>query len=217
MKRLNFGQLQKLINSNPWLNKGSSAEMLAIRNRLAKEANARLKRLEKASSKVTGEGYDTYGAYQQYAAKVLKMDKPRFEIKKKEDNWNTIRKEISQIQRFLRAKSSTVTGMREIEAKRIATFMRVDGKKRKRAIKSAKNKEFYDFLNSGLLGNKLNPYFDSEKVVEWYEMAIENGKSSDEIIKIMNDAFNEYKEHTATDSIQDMERRLGIEWTDIDE
>lgn len=192
---------------------------------LAKRANTRLRSLEKSSSKITGETY-TYGAYKKYAADVLGMDKPRFSQSKQVKDVNTMRHEILVLQRFLNAKSSTISGNREIEQMRINTFKsgiwgnisfdeNGDPVKRKRLeITSASNAGFYDFLNSGLLSQKIQSYYTSEQLIEMYEQAQRNGMSTDEIIDTIASAIDDYDSKLATPSLENLSERLGIVWLD---
>lgn len=208
---------------NPYKEIKTPEEYAQWRSTLAKRANTRLRALEKATSKVTGETY-TFGAYEHFAAKVLKMDRPRWSESKKPKDINVMRKEITQLQTFLKAPSSTVSGSREIERRRIETFesgewgrksFDADGKeiqRKRKSIKAASNKEFYDFLNSGLLTEKLNPYFSSERMVDLYERAYENGLSHDEITDKFFAAFEDFKAKRKSASIENIEKDLGLNW-----
>lgn len=199
----------------------SPKDLAVWRAQLAKTANVRLKALETAKSKVTGEHF-TYGAYQRYAADVLGMEKPRFSESRKAGNVQTMRKEIRQLQQFLNAKSSTIRGNREIEAARIATFKSgewgrfkgQEGEPKQRSIGAATNAEFYEFLNSGLLDEKINPYFSSDKMIEFYELAHDKGMEHDDIIDRFEKAFADFQAKKAKGSIEEIEKRLGIKWLD---
>lgn len=188
-----------------------------LRSKLAKRANVRLKALETATSKITGEAY-TYGAYRHLAQYVLGVDdKPRWSESKKVDNVNTMRRQIIQIQAFLKAKSSSISGNREIENLRIKTFeqgkwgtIRPDGGRT--PITVARNKDFYDFLNSGLLSSKVQSYFTSEQLIEMYEKAMAGGLSSQEITDTIFKAISDYDDHKAPPSIEDLTARLNIKW-----
>lgn len=208
---------------NPWSVAMTPQDFAKWRSALAKRANVRLASLEKAKSKVTGESL-TFGAYRRYAADVLDMEKPRFSESKKAGNVNEMRAEINKIQQFLNAKTSTISGAREVERARIKTFQSGewgrkryddDGNLKKRLeIKSASNADFYDFLNSGILSSKLTDYFTSEQIIEMYELAMREGKSTDEILDIMFTAYDEYRTKQASASLEDISKRLGLQWLD---
>lgn len=208
---------------NPYKEMKTPEQYAKWRADLAKRANTRLRALEKAKSKVTGESF-TFGAYEHFAAKVLKMDRPRWSESRKAKDVNVMRKEITQIQTFLRAQSSTVSGSREIERRRIETFgsgewgrksYDAEGKEKERKrgkIKAASNKEFYEFLNSGLISERLNPYFSSERIIEEYEKAYEAGMTHDEIMENMQRAFDDFRARRKAPSIENLEKELGLTW-----
>lgn len=210
---------------NPYTTIMTPKQYAEWRASLAKRANTRLKSLEQSSSKITGESY-TYGAYKKYAADVLNMEKPRFSQTKQVKDVNTMRHEILVLQRFLNAKSSTISGNREIEQMRIKTFKSGvwghisfddDGnkvKKKRLEILSSSNAGFYDFLNSGLLSKRIQSYFTSEQLIEMYEQAQRNGMSADEIIDNIASAIDDYDAKLATPSLENLSERLGIVWLD---
>lgn len=193
-----------------------------LRSKLAKRANVRLKALETATSKITGETY-TYGAYRHLAQYVLGTeDKPRWSETRKVGNVNTMRREIIQIQAFLKAKSSTIGGNREIERQRIKTFEagkwgKVQRDGGRASITAARNKDFYDFLNSGLLSSKVQNYFTSEQLVDMYEKAMKGGLSHQEIVDTIFDAINDYDEKNAPPSLEDLSSRLKIQWIKMED
>lgn len=193
-----------------------------LRSKLAKRANVRLKALETATSNITGETY-TYGAYRHLAQYVLGTEgKPRWSETKKVGNVNTMRREIIQIQAFLKAKSSTIGGNREIERLRIKTFEEGKWGKVQRdggrtSITVARNKDFYDFLNSGLLSSKVQNYFTSEQLVEMYEKAMKGGLSHQEIVDTIFNAINDYDEKNAPPSLEDLSSRLGVQWIKMED
>lgn len=206
--------LTDALKLNPFKTVLSLEEMLDWRAQLGREANRRLKRLEGARSKVTGESL-TYGAYRA-AAEMLKMDTPRFREDKIGVNYNQVRAEILKAQSFLNMKTSTITGATEVERKRIATFR--SGKYGSKAhggltgVQNAGSKDFYDFLNSGLLDKKLYNFLSSDTIVDLYARGIEEGRTSEEIVEIMQEAFEEYRVKTAPASIKDLSKRLGVNW-----
>ena len=143
-----------------------SAETLEIvRRRLAKRANQRMVRLERSESKISGKAYHI-GAYdlaQEYLREQKNTDKKRLRFSEKlsqrnaEDFGSTeeyrqyLLEDIANIQSFLGAKSSTIAGNREIEAKRVKSF-----EKAGISPKVASSKGFYDFITSAAY-----KYFDA--------------------------------------------------------
>lgn len=183
-------------------------DLLSYRRTIAKRANTRLRALENAKSKITGRNF-TYGAYERYASNVLNMDRPRFsESKYFQGNLSELRREIANIERFLDAESSTISGNRNIENARVNTFESKFGISKD----IARSADFYEFLNSGILDNKLYSKFSSNTIVKLYKSAREKGRSSEEIKNIILDAFAEYRQKTAKATISDLEERLGIKW-----
>lgn len=164
----------------------TASELGAYRRTLAKRANQRLVRLERAESKVTGEKY-TFGAYD-IAEQYLKGQwRTRFSetAKHKINNINSLRAEINELERFLNSKSSTVKGIREIEQKRIETF-------EKKGLHFASTKEFYDFLNSNEYDRLIASGFTSEQVIEVYDMSRQY-MSDEDVLEKIQEAITEFQ------------------------
>lgn len=184
-------------------------QMQEIRRALAKQANQRMVRLERTTSKITGDTY-TFGAYdvaQEYLRATGKVGKDgkgaRFsERKEAYSDMSELRREISTLQNFLNAPSSTISGMREIEKQRIKTF-------EEQGIHFANTKEFYDFANSEEF-NELRYSFDSDQVVEIYDEAREK-LTHEEIVKRMSQAVEDYGNRTTRASIKDLRSRMGLD------
>lgn len=165
---------------------------------LSKRANQRLVRLERARSEISGSAYSEFGAYKVYAEPALDGRK-RF----KESGYNNImykdlQKKIVELQRFLGAKTSTVTGQREAEEKRQKTFesgkwgsARLTEGAENRHIKSADTNSFYDFLNSKLFKDLRSLGFSSEKIIEIYDEMSEN-VDDEEIVDRLNKAYEQF-------------------------
>lgn len=185
---------------NPY--KSASAEELnSIRRTLAKRANQRIVRLERAYSNITGESYASYGAIEYARDYLQKIGRNRFSEKKDyTDDFNLLRREILQLQKFLSAQSSTVYGQREIEQKRIKSF-------EDKGIRFASNREFYDFLNSKDFAD-LTKQFDSDKIVEYYDLAREN-MSDDQERQILSKAVDDMRSKENY-SLKDLQRELHI-------
>lgn len=170
-----------------------------LRRKLAKRANQRMVRLERASSNITGERFDSFGAIEQ--VRYYLGEKKRFNERANfSDDSNVLRREIAVLQGFLTSQTSTVKGQRELESKRIKTFesgewgsSKYTGQKR-RALKFASTKEFYDFFNSSTYRKLLESGFTSEQVIEIYDSAREVYDGQDELVmKKMEDALEEFR------------------------
>lgn len=164
----------------------SSDELNNIRRTLAKRANQRLVRLERAYSYITGESYASYGAAS-YAYDYLRSKgRNRFsESRTYTNDFNVLRREILELQRFLGAVTSTVAGQRAVEQRRVHTF-------EEKGIKFAGNKEFYDFLNSKLFDD-LSKTFDSNKIVEIYDLGRQK-LSKEEVINNITDVLERLRQ-----------------------
>lgn len=160
-----------------------------MRVRLAKNANQRLRELEKADLKFYA--YDVVANYlrthrpesdavrfsqsQNYLAYIHEKD-PKI----RKSNEAALKHEIQVLQNFLLSESSTIAGQREIENRRIQTFSNwvpkdEKGLKRKNfkgidMSREAQTKVFYRFLNSETF-KKLRQVFSSEQIF----MAYKNG------------------------------------------
>lgn len=175
-------------NIDVYRDKVSPSELKALRRKLAKRANQRLVRLERAKSKVTGESYDGIGASAIAKAYLEGQKKGRNRFQERADaitDINALRREITVLRQFLESKSSLVSGLRDIEQKRIAAFSSGKWgnkytKRENRALKFASLKEFYDFLNSSLFRDLISTGLTSEQVVESYDEAVETYKGSTE-------------------------------------
>lgn len=152
---------------NVWQSSYTIDELQQMRRKLAKRANQRIVRLEKAESLVTGETLGNFGAIEKvndYLGKQGKEGKLRFsERQHVAMSSRDLKREISELQNFLNAKTSTVSGAHKIEKMRIETFL-------KKGISFGSNKEFYDFLNSDVYQKSLLG-FDSNTIVDVYDKA----------------------------------------------
>lgn len=181
------------------LRRMSTKQLINLRVKYAKRANQRLVRLERSESPVTGKPY-TAGAYDlavQYI-KTTREDhsgKMRFSesvnyTKYEEETGETaydmyrIKRDILEMQHFLAAKSSTVSGNREIERKRVETFT-----EQGISAEVASSDAFYDFLNSNAYEYFAANQFESETIVDIYNLYREAGVTARNI----QEAFNKLK------------------------
>lgn len=176
----------------------------SFRKSLAKVANNRLRELEAA-------GLDFY-AYD-IAADYLRTRLPegkkklRFsESLKPTGSEKDIKHEITVLQGFLSMPTSTVSGMRKVEKKRIATFSnwKPADKKNNENYKGinmgkvAQTKVFYKFLNSKAFEN-LRKFYSSEQIFKAYiDGNISGTKSQKKIQQAMTDYVNSTQRKSIT-------------------
>lgn len=163
---------------NVWQSSYTVDQLEQMRRKLAKRANQRIVRLERAESLVSGESLANFGAIEkvnQYLQKQGKEGKLRFSERQHAAlSSRELKREISELQNFLNAKTSTVSGAHKIERLRIDTF-------KKKGIEFAGNKEFYDFLNSDVYQKAITG-FDSSTIVDVYDKAKKvTNKSGEEV------------------------------------
>lgn len=186
---------------NVYKNSYHISELQERRRKLAKAANARILRLERAKSDITGEAliespyFDTVRGY-------LEMrGKKRFSESKniKAYNMYQLKNEIVMLEDFLEAKSSTVGGYRSIEDKRVSTFV-------KHGVPEsiARSSEFYRFLNSQTYSKIEALSLTSEKIIEVFSDALEDNPDSLEDILA---AFDEYSRNQR-EGYRGLKRRL---------
>lgn len=198
----------------------SLEELQRMRLALAKRANQRILRLERGQSKVTGEKWNTFGAVTEVYDYLnrQKEGRTRFrETAKAVTDSQALKREITVLQGFLGRKSSLVSGMKEIEQKRISSFETGQwGTKWKKTgvpnkqLHFSSNKEFYDFLNSETMKGLLSTGFTSEQLVELYDSArvrLGEEAESDAVFKAMADALEEYRT-TGNASLKDLRKKM---------
>lgn len=165
----------------------SARELTATRRKLAKRANQRLLRLERSSSKVTGEAYHA-GAYDQALEYLREIGREKrfsesvnYTKTINEDTGDTaydmyrLKREIMQLDTFLHSKSSTISGNREIEKKRIETFT---SEKFNLSPETVMSKGFYDFLQSEAYEFFVKNSFTSEQLMDIYDTYRDEGAST---------------------------------------
>lgn len=194
----------------------SVPELQNIRRTLAKRANQRMVRLERARG-ITGEKFSEFGAITgayDYLQTQKKGRKRFQESAKAITDINALRREITVLQGFLGRKTSLVSGIRQIENKRTQTF--ASGKwgtgykwtgEEKRQLLFSSTKEFYNFLNSQTFKDLLSKGFTSEQVIEIYDSSREK-KSHESVMEEFEKAVREYKEKQNA-TLQDLIRRTG--------
>lgn len=158
----------------------SLKDLQEMHRTLAKRANQRIVRLEAA-----GVDYGQYKLTQRY---LQMQGRTRFsESPTYSDNINILRREITEIQGFLTAKTSTISGIREIERKRQKTF---EGK----GIHFENPKEFYDFLNSKDFEDLKKAGIASEQIVEEFTRLGNSANDYEYAAEAIADALKAYRE-----------------------
>lgn len=209
-----------ILTFNAYRESLTGAELQQIRRKLAKQANQRLVRLERTTSKVTGESYASYGAAElAYEYTQKKYGGNRFKESLGTigaDDTARLREEITRLQSFLSSKSSRVKGQKDIEKLRIKTFesgqwgLTEEQKKQgatNRQLKFASNKEFYDFLNSNTFKELVGKGFDSEQLIELYDQALQKEKGDFE--KVANrfaEALDDFREGIKEPNLKELNR-----------
>lgn len=184
----------------------SVSELQDVRRALAKQANQRLVRLERAESKTGGNyafgAYDVVKEYMDATGQLPEGDKPmRFKERKGAlDDTSELRREISAIQNFLNSKSSTVKGMREIEKIRLEKF-------EEKGYKFSDTKEFYQFLNSNVMENLKKHNFDSEQIRERYDEAREK-VGHEKAMEALAEVYEEFNEQKEPASLKEFKQKM---------
>lgn len=177
-------------------------ELRKLRRSLAKRANQRLIRLERATSKVTGESLSEIGAAPIAQSYLSRTGRRRFTEKLESGlSYEQERQEIIKIQAFLKSKTSLVSGVREVERKRIEVFESgkygsyKDTGKLNRKLNFSSTKEFYDFFHSSTFKELMGAGFSSEQIIERYDEAMERFKGkNEEALNVLEDALQTFRE-----------------------
>lgn len=185
----------------------SEKELRSLRRSLAKTANQRIVRLERASSKITGEKYSEYGAID--LVREYLGDRRRYSESANYGDISRVRRDIYSLQTFLASKSSTVQGQREIEMNRVKKFTSGDwGRGNRSAIASASNKDFYDFLKSNTF-KELTKIFTSEQIVEYYD-SLRTANDGQETMEKFEEAFTAFQNEQVSVNLKNLSKILGV-------
>lgn len=177
-------------------------EIKKLRRTLAKRANQRLVRLERATSKVTGEALSEIGAATIAQSYLSRTGRRRFTEKLESGlTYEQERREIINLQAFLMSKTSLVSGVRNIERRRIEVFESgkygsyKDTGKLNRKLKFSSTKEFYDFFKSSTFKELIGAGFSSEQIIERFDEATERFKGdSEEALNALEEAIQSFRE-----------------------
>ena len=156
----------------------SQRELSQTRRKLAKRANQRLLRLERSESPVTGEAYHagaydialdylrTIGREKRFSESINYAKTIDEESGETAYNIYRLKREILELDTFLHSKTSTVSGNKEAEKKRIETFA---GEKFGLSRETVSSKGFYDFLQSNAYDFFVQSSFTSEQLMDIYD------------------------------------------------
>lgn len=163
-------------------------------NRMAKRANQRMRELEKKERK-TGES-TTYGAYRnvqralgRQEGDIPKRFKENITMQQALHGMKDFEYQFMELQNFLNAKTSTLTGLKEIRIKR-------EQKWKEKGIVFDTDEDFYNFLNSDLFHSMANQ-LDSDTIVEIFDQMREF-ETDEEITKQLQDLVDKYKQRQKT-------------------
>lgn len=174
-------------------------ELLALRSRLAKEANKRMTQLENSKSEISGEPF-TYGAYEHYAVKYLRGAKQKRFGRIKSASDKNIVHEINVLQKFLKAPSSKVSAMKKFEASSQEAFKQL-------GFERTKSKAFYSFISSGAW-QEMRQSLPSGEVMKFMASQAHN---ADDYKKMMQ-LLDEYMSSERETSVEDFKSYVKQRW-----
>lgn len=206
-----------LQTTNYWNVTASREALQAVRRKLAKRANQRLVRLERSVSPISGEAYHV-GAYDIAQAELGERRRYSEKLDYLTDI-TELKKEIGQLQAFLNAKSSTVSGNRAIEKKRVETLTNLGRDEEGHAVislETATSKGFYDFISSKAYIYLSEKQVDSEGLQEIYDYYTEKkGLSYEDVQGIVDEYYKRVSaDENAVISFREIADELGALVTD---
>lgn len=185
-KKKNYGKMKE---TDP-----RKRERLAYRNKLAKEANKRMRELEKT-------GLD-YGAGNRKYRKFIKETygkntrKKRFREYGKYDNY--VVKEINRLEKFLSYQTSTVEGV-ELQKKR-----QKENTEKRYGVKFDTMEEYEQFVDF-LTENEGAKMLGSGQVIDLYKKGVYSQKELDEM-------FSDFK-NKSPENVDEIANKLGFKTT----
>lgn len=175
---------------NPYLSKKSDKELYAIRKKLAKRLNQRMRRLESA-------GID-YGAIKMYREEVARYyaGNKGFKESLGKTKGISVKHEISLIQNLLNRPTSTLQGITRIRKKAMGTF------EEKYGVKFKNIQQYEDFIDSKTW-EKMEDLFGSST-------ALDIIATSNKTISQVRKAVEEYITKTDKYTSSDIAKQLGF-------
>lgn len=173
-------ELQKF---NPYLSSKSDKELYAIRKKLAKRLNQRMRRLEAA-----GIDYGVIKMYREDVARYYAGNKG-FKESLGKTKGISVKHEISIIQNLLNRPTSTLRGITRIRKKAIGTF------EKKYGVKFKNVQQYEDFIDSKTW-EKMEDLFGSSTALDI--IAVSN-KTIQEVQKGVEDYIAKTDKYTSSD------------------
>ena len=168
---------------NPYLSNKSDNELYAIRKKLSKRLNQRMRRLESA-------GID-YGAIKMYREEVARYyaGNKGFKESLGKTKGISVKHEISLIQNLLNRPTSTLQGITKIRKKAMGTF------KEKYNVKFKNVQQYEDFIDSKTW-EKMEDLFGSSTALDIIAVS---KKTADQIQKTVNEFIKKTDKYTSSD------------------
>lgn len=161
---------QKLYQvSGRWL---SLDEIERERVRMVNQANTRLRRLEAA-------GYTRY-AYDRAMLYLKQSGKGTRFKRKKPSSPQEILSQVDALTAFLESKTSTVSGLKKVEAKSVEQF-------KARGFSLKNEKEFFNFLSSAVYDRLTKKFISSEILQEFFDKAQSQNLTNSEIMGMLEE------------------------------
>lgn len=168
---------------NPYLSSKSDKDLYAIRKKLAKRLNQRMRRLESA-----GIDYGAIKIYKQDVARYYPGNKG-FKESLGKTKGISVKHEISLLQNLLNLPTSTLPGIKKIRKKAMGTFENRYG------VKFKNVQQYEDFINSDTW-KKLDDLFGSGTALD---IIAKSQKSVSEIKKDVEDFIAKTDKYTSSD------------------
>lgn len=168
---------------NPYLSNKSDKELYAIRKKLAKRLNQRMRRLEKA-----GIDYGAIKIYKQDVARYYPENKG-FKESLGKTKGISVKHEISLLQNLLNLPTSTLPGIKKIRKKAMGTFETRYG------VKFKNVQQYEDFINS-VTWKKLDELYGSGTALD---IIAKSQKTISEIQKDVESFITKTDRYTSSD------------------
>lgn len=175
---------------NPYLSSKSDKELYAIRKKLAKRINQRMRRLESA-----GINYGAIKMYKQDVARYYPGNKG-FKESLGKTKGISVKHEISLIQNLLNRPTSTLQGIQKIRKKAMNTF------EEKYNVHFKNVQEYEDFIESDTW-KKMEALYGSSTALD---LIVTSEKTVEQILKSVEDFFKKTDKYNS----EDIAKQLGF-------
>lgn len=177
---MKYDELQKF---NPYLSSKSDKELYAIRKKLAKRLNQRMRRLESY-----GIDYGSIKIYKQDVARYYPGNKG-FKESLGKTKGISVKHEISLLQNLLNLPTSTLPGIKKIRKKAMGTF------EEKYGVKFKNVQQYEDFIDSKTW-EKMEDLYGSGTTLDLIAVS---KKSVEQIRKSVEDYIEKNDKYTSSD------------------